>query len=300
MEDVMEVHNTAHMRQLMYDRYVKYLLIAAAGLMSLLIFSIIFFVGRQGLLTFVEVSPLEFFLSAKWAPSAQSFGALSFISGSIFVTVLSVAIGTPLGVLGALFMAKVAPGWLRSIMRPAMDLYVAIPSVVYGYIGLTLLVPFLRNTLGVQTGFGVLAASLVLAIMILPTILSLSEDALRAVPQPLEEASLALGATYWQTLSRVLLPAALPGILTSVVMAMARAIGETMAVQMLIGNTPLVAGSLFSPTSTLTSNIVVEMGNTMFGSTWSNALFLMALVLLLLSLGMILLIRRIGERRMAV
>ena len=300
MENVMEVKNTAHTRQMLYDRYVRYLFVAAAVLMSLLIFSIIFFVGRQGLLTFLQVSPLEFFFSAKWAPSAQAFGAMSFISGSVFVTLLSVLIGTPLGILGALFMAKVAPEWLRNVMRPAMDLYVAIPSVVYGYIGLTLLVPFLRSSFGVQTGFGVLAASLVLAIMILPTILSLSEDALRAVPKPLEEASLALGATYWQTMYKVLVPAALPGILTSVVLAMARAVGETMAVQMLIGNTPMVASSLFAPTSTMTSNIVVEMGNTMFGSTWSNALFLMALVLLLMSLGMILLIRRIGERRMAV
>ena len=185
------------------------------------------------------------------------------------------------------------------MMRPALDLYVAIPSVVYGYIGLTLLVPFLRETFHVQTGFGVLSASLVLAIMILPTIISLSDDAIRAVPKPLEEASLALGATYWQTLYRVIVPAALPGILTAVVLAMARAVGETMAVQMLIGNTPLVAKSLFAPASTMTSNIVVEMGNTMFGSTWSNALFLMALVLLVLSLGMILIIRRLGERRIA-
>lgn len=293
----MDMMVNSHQRQLLYDRYVKYLFIAAACLVSLLIFSIIFFVGRQGLLTFLDVSPWEFFFSAKWAPEGQQYGALSFIVGSLEVTLLAVLIGTPLGVAGALFLAKVAPRRLRAVMRPAMDLYAAIPSVVYGYIGITVLVPFLREFFGAQTGFGVLAASLVLAVMILPTILSLSDDALRSVPHPLEEASLALGATWWQTLSRVLLPAAMPGILTGIVLAMARAIGETMAVQMLIGNTPLIASSLFSPTATLTSNIVVEMGNTMFGSTWSNGLFLMALVLLLISLGMILLIRRIGERR---
>ena len=196
-------------------------------------------------------------------------------------------------------MAKIAPGWLRDIMRPAIDLYVAIPSVVYGYAGLVVLVPFLREFFDVQTGFGVLAAGLVLSIMILPTIISISDDALRAVPKPLEEASLALGATYWQTLYRVLVPAALPGVLTAIVLAMARAIGETMAVQMLIGNTPMLPTSFFTPTSTLTSNIVVEMGNTPFGSAWGNSLFLMALVLLVLSLGMILLIRRIGARRYA-
>ena len=212
-------------------------------------------------------------------------------------TLLSVAIGAPLGLLGAIFLAKVAPAWLKNIMRPATDLYVAIPSVVYGYIGLTLLVPYLRDALGATTGFGVLAASLVLAIMIMPTILSISTDALNAVPKPLEEASLALGATWWQTMVHIIVPAAAPGILTAVVLAMARAIGETMAVQMLIGNTPQIVTSLLSPTATLTSNIVVEMGNTPFGSVWGNALFLMAFVLLLISLAMILVIRRFGTRR---
>ena len=144
-----------------------------------------------------------------------------------------------------------------------------------------------------------MAAAMILAIMILPTIISICEDAIRAVPKPLEEASLALGATRWQTLWKVVIPAALPGILTAIILAMARAIGETMAVQMLIGNTPVVATNLFTPTSTLTSNIVVEMGNTPFGSAWGNSLFLMALVLLVISLGMILLIRKIGARRLA-
>lgn len=289
-----------HKRKMLYDRYVKYLFIASAVLMSLLIFSIVFFVGKQGLLTFTQVSPSEFFLTSHWDPMEKHFGALSFIAGSIFVTMTAILIGAPLGILGAVFMAKVAPKWLRNIMRPATDLYVAIPSVVYGYVGLVLLVPFLRDFFGVNSGFGILAAGAVLAIMILPTIISISDDALRAVPQPLEEASLALGATYWQTLYHVLVPAATPGILTAIVMAMARAIGETMAVQMLIGNTPLLAASMFSPTSTLTSNIVVEMGNTPFGSAWGNSLFLMAFVLLLISLGMILLIRRIGKRGYAV
>ena len=295
----MKTRDQNHEQKLLCDRYVKYLFIASAALMALLIFSIVFFVGRQGLIAFTQISPGEFFFTAKWDPMEKQFGALSFIAGSLFVTATAVAIGGPLGVLGAVFMARIAPGWLRDIMRPAIDLYVAIPSVVYGYAGLVVLVPFLREFFDVQTGFGVLAAGLVLSIMILPTIISISDDALRAVPKPLEEASLALGATYWQTLYRVLVPAALPGVLTAIVLAMARAIGETMAVQMLIGNTPMLPTSFFTPTSTLTSNIVVEMGNTPFGSAWGNSLFLMALVLLVLSLGMILLIRRIGARRYA-
>lgn len=286
----------AHARRLFYDRCGRYLFIAAACLMTVIIFSIIFFVGRQGLLTFAAVSPLEFFGSAQWDPMAHKFGAGSFILGSVASTLLAVVIGTPAGLLGAIFLAKVAPEAVRRIMRPAIDLYVAIPSVVYGYMGLVLLVPFLREHFGASTGFGVLAASLVLAVMILPTILSISVDALQAVPHALEEASLALGATWWQTMVHVMIPAAAPGILTAVVLAMARAVGETMAVQMLIGNTPQLIDSLFTPTATLTSNIVVEMGNTPFGSVWGNALFLMAFVLLLLSLAMILLIRRFGRQ----
>jgi phosphate transport system permease protein len=264
--------------------------------MSVIIFSVILFVGRQGLMTFADVNPIEFFTSSNWDPQEKHFGALSFILGSLVSTLLAVVIGTPLGLLGAIFLAKVAPARLKNIMRPAIDLYVAIPSVIYGYCGLVILIPFLKETFMIPTGFGVLAAALVLSIMILPTIMSISFDALCAVSRTLEEASLALGATWWQTVVNVIMPVATPGILTAVVLAMARAVGETMAVQMLIGNTPQMIDSLFTPTATLTSNIVVEMGNTPFGSGWGNALFLMAFVLLLLSLGMIILIRRFGHQ----
>ena len=283
-----------HQRKLFYDKYIRYLFIASASLMTIVILSIIIFVGQQGLLTFCDVSPMEFFFSAKWDPTADKYGALSFISGSVLVTLLAVLFGGPLGLAGAVFMAKIAPQWLRDIMRPATDLYVAVPSVVYGFVGLTMLVPFIRTHFEVPTGFGLLSAAIILGIMILPTIISISEDAIRAVPQALEEASLALGATRWQTIYKVLIPAALPGILTSFILAMARAVGETMAVQMVVGNTPQLAKSLFTPTSTLPSEIVVEMGNTPFGSVWGNSLFLMALVLLLISLAMILIIRRIA------
>ena len=286
-----------HKIKLLCDKYIKYLFIACAFFMTVIIFSIILFIGNQGLMTFKDVGVIEFFFSSKWDPWAGEYGAASFIVGSITVTLLAIIIGGPLGLAGAIFMAKIAPKWVRELMRPATDLYVAIPSVVYGYIGLTLFIPFFRDVFGVTTGFGVFVAGVILAIMILPTVISISEDAIRAVPKPLEEASLALGATRWQTIWKVLLPAALPGVLTSIILAMARAIGETMAVQMVIGNTPLLLKGLFTPTSALTSNIVVEMGNTPFGSTWGNSLFFMALVLLIISLGMILGIKKIGARR---
>ena len=286
-----------HKIKLLCDKYIKYLFIACAFFMTVIIFSIILFIVNQGLMTFKDVGVIEFFFSSKWDPWAGEYGAASFIVGSITVTLLAIIIGGPLGLAGAIFMAKIAPKWVRELMRPATDLYVAIPSVVYGYIGLTLFIPFFRDIFGVTTGFGVFVAGVILAIMILPTVISISEDAIRAVPTPLEEASLALGATRWQTIWKVLLPAALPGVLTSIILAMARAIGETMAVQMVIGNTPLLLKGLFTPTSALTSNIVVEMGNTPFGSAWGNSLFLMALVLLIISLGMILGIKKIGARR---
>lgn len=293
------VNDRDHKLRLAYDRYIRFLFIGSALLMTVIIFAIIVFVGQQGLMTFKEVGLTDFFLAAKWDPMEGKFGALSFILGTVYSTLLAILLGAPLGLAGAIFMAKVAPPWLREIMRPATDLYVAIPSVVYGFIGLTILVPFIRVHFGVNTGFGLLASSSILAIMILPTIISVSEDAIRAVPSALEEGSLALGATRWQTIIGVILPAALPGILTSIILAMARAVGETMAVQMVIGNTPQVAWSLFMPTSTLTSEIVVEMGNTPFGSAWGNSLFLMALVLLLISLAMIIIMRQIAQRRFA-
>lgn len=286
-----------HKHRLLCDRYVRHLFFVSALLMTLIIASIILFVGQQGLQTFREVSPLEFFLTAKWDPTEGHYGALSFILGSVYVTLLAVLLGAPLGLAGAVFLAKVAPRWMRDILKPAVGLYMAIPSVVYGFIGLTVIVPLVREWFHLATGFGLFTAAAILGIMILPTVISISEDALQAVPRSLEEASLALGATRWQTIWRVLIPAALPGILTSVILAMARAVGETMAVQMVIGNTPQLAKSLFMPTSTLPSEIVVEMGNTPFGSAWGNSLFLMALVLLLLSLAMILVIRRVAQRR---
>jgi len=250
----------------------------------------------QGLSTFRQVSVLEFFTSSKWNPDSGQFGALTFIAGSIGTTLIAILLGGPLGLAGAVFLAEIAPPWVRSFMRPATDLFAGIPSVVYGYVGLTVIVGFIRKSTNSSTGYGVLAAGIVLAIMILPTVISLSEDALRSLPKTYKEASLALGATRWQTIRRVLVPAASPGILTAIILAMARAIGETMAVQMVIGNSPRFPGSLITPTSTLTSNIVMEMGNTPFGSTWNNGLFMMSFILLIIALILIILVRTAVRR----
>jgi len=278
------------------DQTMRYLFIFSAIFVSVVILSIIVFLGIQGTKTFAGTSIADFFTRSKWEPDKGSFGALSFIAGTFELTGIAIVLATPLALAGAMFMAKVAPRWMREILRPAADLFVGIPSIVYGFIAMTTIAPWLSQHYG-GTGYGLLCAGLVLAVMILPTILSVAEDAFRSLPQALEEASYALGATRWQTLRRVLFPAALPGIMTAVVLGMGRALGETMAITLVIGNSPQLVRSLVKPAATLTTEIATEMGNTIYGTTWNDALFLMALVLLIISMFLILLIRLFSRRR---
>lgn len=278
------------------DHLMRWVFIGSATLVSMIIFSIILFVGKQGIQTFRDVSVVEFFFSTNWAPLENRYGSLVFILGSFLLTGLALLFAVPLAVGGAIFLAKYAPNWMREILRPAVDLFVGIPSVVYGLVGLTVFVPWIGKATG-SAGFGILAAALILAIMILPTILSVSEDAIRTISRSLEEASYALGATRWQTVRKVLLPAASPGVLTGIILGMGRAIGEAMAVQMVIGNAPLLPRGPGDPTTVLTTEIVKDMPNSIFGSTVNNALFLMSLVLLLVSLVLILLIRFVASRK---
>jgi phosphate transport system permease protein len=295
LPDVSGHHEAFAKRRRTADRLMRNVFVVSAVTVSLIIFSIIVFIGYQGLQTFKDVQPAIFFFSSDWAPDNGRFGAFPFIAGTFLLTGMSILLSVPFALAGAVFMAKIAPKWMREILRPATDLFVGIPSVVYGLIGMTLFVPYFGKVFG-GAGYGLLPAAIILAIMILPTILSVSEDAIRSLPRSLEEASLALGATRWQTIWKVLLPAARPGILTAVILGMGRAIGETMAVMMVIGNAPKLPHSLVDPTSVLTTGIVKDMGNTFYGTTWNNALFLMALVLLLISLGLILLIRIVAKR----
>lgn len=270
-----------------------------AGVLAIIIIALIFFMAQQGLKTFGDVSFAEFFFSSKWSPDTGQYGAASFIVGSLLVTFFATIIGGPLGILGAVFIVKLAPKWSKEFLQVTINLYMAIPSVVYGFLGLTVVVPFVRKFFGVAGGFGLFTASVILAIMILPTVIGVATDALKTVPIALEEASYGLGATYWQTIWKVVIPSALPGLVTAIILGMARAIGETMAVQMVIGNTPQLTFDLFTPTTTLASEIVVEMGNTPFGSTWGNSLFLMAFVLLLISVFMIIVVRKISSMKEA-
>jgi phosphate transport system permease protein len=279
------------------DTWMRWIFIGSAALVAIIIFSIIIFVGLQGSKTFASISIHEFFFTTDWSPDSDvpKFGAFSFLYSTLLLTLLSVVMAIPLALSGAIFMAEIAPKWMREILRPAADLFVGIPSVVYGLIGITIIIPFLSKVFG-GPGYGIFPAALILAIMIMPTIMSISEDAMRALPDKLKEASLALGATRWQTIWRVLVPAARPGIITGIVLGMGRAIGETMAVFMVIGNSPKIPQSLLDSTTVLTTAIVKDMGNTFYGTPWNNTLYLMALVLLLVSLSLIIIIRIVSKR----
>ncbi|WP_249902276.1 phosphate ABC transporter permease subunit PstC [Paenibacillus sp. PK3_47] len=268
-------------------------------LLIVIIVSMVYFVASKGIANFIsgEVKLTDFLFGTKWSPEGEtpSFGALPFISGSFLVTLLAALIASPLSICAALFMTEIVPGWGKKLLQPVIELLSGIPSVVYGFVGLSVIVPFLRDTFPGQ-GIGVAAGALVLSVMILPTITSVAADALASLPQNLKESSFALGATRWQTISRVILPTTLPAIMTGVVLGMARAFGEALAVQMVIGNAPFVPRSLFESASTLTSVITLSMGNTTMGSTLNNALWSMALVLMLMTFVFVLLVRMLERR----
>ena len=260
--------------------------------------TIIFFISTKGLSTFLNngVSIKEFLFSTHWFPDrlpeegGPQVGVMAFILGSVTVSVLAVLLSAPLSITCAVFIVEIAPYWGQRVLQPAIEILAGIPSVVYGYIGLSLLVPFIRTNIG-GLGFSVLAGFLVLSVMILPTIVSVSTDSLRALPREWKEAAYALGSTRWQAIRLVLLPAARSGLMTGIVLGMARAFGEALAVQMVIGNTRKISTSILDPTITLTSAITMDMGNTPMGSLWNNALWSMGLLLLTMSFLFILIIR---------
>lgn len=265
--------------------------------------SIIYMVTSKGLATFFvnKINPVDFFFSADWNPGKTDaygkplVGALPMIVGSFAVTVMSTLFATPIAIAASIFCVEYNPKLGKRIIQPAIELLVGVPSVVFGLIGLEVLIPIIRNVHG-GTGFGIFAASLVLTFMVLPTITSISISALQNVSPAQKEGALALGASRWQMIYKVSLHNAKTGILTGVVLGMARAFGEALAVQMVIGNTAVLPKSLFTSASTLTSILTMNMGNTIQGQLENNVLWSLAMVLLLMSLFFIIIIHRIGRK----
>ncbi|MHA0857425.1 phosphate ABC transporter permease subunit PstC [Paenibacillus sp. CMAA1364] len=269
------------------------------SLLVIIIVSMIYFVASKGLATFVKdgIHISDFLFGTKWSPDADNplYGALPFIAGSFATSLLAALIASPLSICASLFMTEIVPGWGKRILQPVIELLAGIPSVVYGFVGLSVIVPLFRDVFPGQ-GIGIAAGALVLSIMILPTITSITTDALSSLPKGLKESSFALGATRWQTIAGVVIPTVLPSILTGIVLGMARAFGEALAVQMVIGNAPHIPTSLFQSASTLTSVITLNMGNTVGGSVENNALWSMALALMIMTFIFVIIVRLLERR----
>lgn len=243
----------------MRESVMKVVFMVAACMSIIAVALICIFLFANGIPAIAEIGVFDFLLGQKWKPTNDIFGIFPMIIGSIYVTAGAMIIGVPLGILCAIFLAKFCPKKLYKIMKPAVSLLAGIPSIVYGFFGLVVIVPMMQNLFG-GSGKGVLTASILLGIMILPTIIGVSESAIRAVPESYYEGSLALGATHERSVFFAMLPAAKQGILAGVILGVGRAIGETMAVVMVAGNQAVLPNSMFSGVRTLTANIVMEMG----------------------------------------
>ncbi|GAC1394408.1 MAG: phosphate ABC transporter permease subunit PstC [Ktedonobacteraceae bacterium] len=292
------------------DRTARIVFAICAILLVVIIVGVFVFVGYNAFRVLTEGANLgSFFSSSHWDPSGNNgnpvFGATGLIIGSVIITLISVIIATPLAFGMALFFTEMCPRWLASILQPLIEVFTGMPSVVIGFLGLVVLVPFLRKTLGAATGggatsgFGWGAAILVLVIMILPTVISVSIDALRAVPNSVREASLALGSTRWQMMSGAIIPAATTGLATAVVLGMARAIGETLAVSLVLGGSSIPKNlfslsAFFQPNVAITQQIAINFGEAQGADR--DAYFMLAFILLIISFLFICVSRYLASR----
>ena len=261
--------------------------IRAAGYSAIVFVTLIFyFLLREGLPTLQEVKFTDL-LALRWYPIENYFGILPLISGSIIVTLGATLISVPFGIGTAIYISEIAPRWMREILKPLVELLGGLPSVVLGFLGILVLAPYLRVLLNLPTGLTAIAGSILLGATALPTVVSVAEDALDSVPRSYREGAWALGATRWQTIWRVTLPAARSGVLTAVMLGIGRAIGETMTVMMVTGNAPVLAitpTAIFSPVRTMTATIAAEMGEVANGSIHYHTLFFIGMVLFIISL----------------
>ncbi|OGG26850.1 phosphate ABC transporter permease subunit PstC [Candidatus Gottesmanbacteria bacterium RIFCSPLOWO2_01_FULL_39_12b] len=258
------------------------------------LFLIAFFIFKEGIPFLAQYGLPGFLTGSTWLPGEDKFGILPMIIGSIYVTLGALIVGVPLGVGSAIFLVEFANKRIRNIIKPAIELLAGIPSVVYGFIGIMVLAPWVRINFG-GSGLSILTASIVLGIMILPTIISITMDSLTALPSVYKEGSIALGATTWQTVIMVLLPGAKSGILAGIILGMGRAIGETMAVIMITGNAIRIPTSLYDSVRTMTSNIALEMGYALGihrSALFANAVVLFGFIMILNTIAILIINKR--------
>lgn len=267
------------------DKLFKGITYTASLFVIIFLFGIIYSIFSEGIPLFSVTSIREFLFSTQWYPTHEEaeFGIYTLILGSFYVTLGALLIALPLGLGSALFIAEVAGPRLREIAKPVIELLAGIPSVVYGLFGIAFMAPLIREWFNLSTGLNIFSASIILGIMIVPIIASMSEDAISTVPKNMREASLALGATKWETITRVIVPAAKSGIVGSVLLGFGRAIGETMVVLMVAGGSAQIPKSIFASVRPLTSTIAAEMGETVIGDMHYRSLFAIAIVLFIIT-----------------
>lgn len=241
------------------ERLFEIIFLLAAGFSILAVLLICMFLFANGIPAMHKIGLTDFLFGLKWKPGSELYGIFPMIVGSLYVTAGAIILGVPVELMTAVFLSRFCPEWLHKIIKPAVDLLAGIPSVVYGFFGLMVIVPFVRNVFG-GNGSSILTASILLGMMILPTIISVSETSLNAVPQNYYEGSRALGATHERSVFMTVLPAAKSGIIAGIILGIGRAIGETMAVIMVAGNQARIPDSILKGVRTLTANIVIEMG----------------------------------------
>ena len=271
------------------DQIMKYVLLAVSSVAVLIVLLIILFTVANSWTAITEVGIIDFIFGDVWYPGRGDYGALPLITGTILVTLGAMVFAVPVGLACAMYISEIAPAKTRNILKPLVELFSAIPSVVYGFIGMVVLIPILKTFFPDQQLFSNswLAASLILGIMAMPTIISVSEDAIHSVPQSYREASQAMGATKWETIVKVVVPAAISGISAAIILGVGRAIGETMAVLMLTGNSPVIPEPLwnvFGLISTLTGTIALQLPESVAGSVTQSALFELGVVLMVMVL----------------
>jgi len=266
---------------------IKYIFFLFSLVSIVVLGLIVFSLFREGLPLFGKVSVKDFLFGREWYPTYDppSFGIFPLIVGSFMVTLLATLIAVPLGVMAAIYISEIAPQKIKIVLKSVIELLAGLPSVVLGFFGMVIVAPWMQETFDLPTGLNIVNASMILALMAIPTISSISEDALYAVPREFKEASYALGATRFETIIRVILPAALSGISTAVMLGMARAIGETMVVLMVAGGAAAVPQSLFDSVRPMPASIAAEMGETPFRSLHYQALFAIGIVLFCLTLA---------------
>lgn len=270
------------------EKAIKLILFATASTSILIVIGIFVFVGKEAGHFTIEPG-LKELLGSKWIPVSfqkESFGLLPLITGSLLVTALATILTIPFGVGAAVYISELARPIEREILKPFIEILAGIPSVVIGFFGLVVLVPLIKSVFNLSTGLTALAGAVLLALMAIPTVVSISEDAIRSVPASYKAASLALGASKMQTIWKVTVPAALPGIVAAVMLGIGRVIGETMAVMMVTGNAAVITASPFDSVRTMTATIAAEMGEVAFGSVHYRALFCVGIVLLLATFGL--------------